>query len=234
MAEPKNSWFNPRVASILPDITDLTACEGSIVEEYKLLQGKIDKIGEFKYHIKNWGFTLTLAILAGGLAAGLEGWVLFVAAIAPAAAFCGLEWGQDRLINTFGGRAKELEGISVKLADMRARILLRDGKEIPAMAAFGIAQAVTASPAPFWLKPNTFAYLIMIGLAAAASFGGHFNKQSAKQNISGSLSVDVLTWTRSETLPPLPKWNLVAPPLWHANVTDCDGVKHDANGNILP
>ena len=35
------------------------------VEEYKLIQGKFDKIGEFRFKIKEWSVTLVLAFLLG-------------------------------------------------------------------------------------------------------------------------------------------------------------------------
>lgn len=40
-------------------------------EEYKLLQGKVDSIGAFKFQVKGWAITLIGALLVGGFAANI-------------------------------------------------------------------------------------------------------------------------------------------------------------------
>ena len=57
--------------------------ETCIIEEWKVIQLKLDKIGEFKFNIKNWSMTLTIAYLGGIIAAKASGWCAFAAILFP-------------------------------------------------------------------------------------------------------------------------------------------------------
>src|SRR4051812_40025904 len=95
----------------LPSLDELDLCESSVVEEYKIIQGKLDKIGEFRFHVKNWTFTLTLAVLAAGITTRTPWWSLLGPALIPTIAFWSLERRQDRHSRILGRRAKLLEAM---------------------------------------------------------------------------------------------------------------------------
>jgi hypothetical protein len=82
--------------------------ENDIFEEWKVVQAKIDKIGGFRFHIKNWAFTITVALIVGGFVANAPWWVMFGALI-PTWAFCFVEKRQQKILSVLMNRADRLE-----------------------------------------------------------------------------------------------------------------------------
>jgi hypothetical protein len=82
-----------------------------LMDEYAILQGKIDKIGGFRFTIKGWSVTAVIAISA---AAATAKSLLTVIALSVGLSFMLwffflFELGQVRLSRLFGNRARELE-----------------------------------------------------------------------------------------------------------------------------
>jgi hypothetical protein len=77
-------------------------------EEYRLLQGKIDKIGEFHFHIRGWTVTLTTAILLATFPESFPPYAVLVGALLVAVFQC-LEAQQTRWQRAFSRRLFDLE-----------------------------------------------------------------------------------------------------------------------------
>src|SRR5207302_1964016 len=97
---------------------DQTDFKGRLIDEYKILQDKIDKIGGFRFTIKGWSVTAVIAASAAGsattslttvfvISTGLALMLLF---------FFVFEFQQVKLSRIFGDRARKLEG-SFRLID---------------------------------------------------------------------------------------------------------------------
>jgi hypothetical protein len=78
------------------------------MDEYKILQDKIDKIGGFRFTVKGWSVTLTTAALATAGAARIP-YYLLPALILFVVVFFLLEHEQWELSRRFGRRASEIE-----------------------------------------------------------------------------------------------------------------------------
>lgn len=89
-----------------------------LMDEWKVLQDKMDKIGSFGFTIKGWSVT---AVIAGTAAANASSSLVAVLMISVGLAFmmgffCWFEFKQVRLSRLFGDRARKLEA-SFKLLD---------------------------------------------------------------------------------------------------------------------
>jgi hypothetical protein len=85
-----------------------------LLEEYKLIQGKIDKLGEDKFKVRSWCFTIVAGILAGAKLSGaltdsLNSFFLLLIFVPIIVAFQFVELKQRRLANWLGLRALEIE-----------------------------------------------------------------------------------------------------------------------------
>jgi hypothetical protein len=78
------------------------------MDEYKILQDKIDKIGGFRFTVKGWCVTLTTAALAAA-GAGKIPYILAPLPILLVLVFFLLEYEQWELTLRFGRRAAEIE-----------------------------------------------------------------------------------------------------------------------------
>src|SRR5690242_14539505 len=80
-----------------------------LLDEYKLLQDKIDKLGEDKFKVRSWCITLATGVIAGAkLAGGLSPSILLL--VFPiVAAFHLVEHRQRQIAARFGMRAREIE-----------------------------------------------------------------------------------------------------------------------------
>jgi len=77
-------------------------------DEYSMLQNKIDKIGEFRFKIKNWAVTIMVAAVFGGLASNVpQFYYLFILPVIFA--FQNFENYQKRLLRSFSTRIQEIE-----------------------------------------------------------------------------------------------------------------------------
>lgn len=77
-------------------------------DEYKLLQDKIDKIGAFKFQIKNWMVGLVTALLVAAYVGKLPFWTHLIC-LPIILAFFLLEVLQDNWAGACGQRAREIE-----------------------------------------------------------------------------------------------------------------------------
>lgn len=121
------------------DATAAAALEENLFDEWKIIQGKLDKVGEFKFHVKNWAFTITVAIIGGAYVAAKPWWLPLCAAISPVL-FWLLEQKQERLAKIFGQRAERIKGAIARSqnkmipATAARRSLLRATKQSPGLA----------------------------------------------------------------------------------------------------
>jgi hypothetical protein len=95
---------------------------GRLLDEYKILQDKLDKIGEFRFTIKGWSVTVTLAALTAATAANASAWVALLPLLV-AMAFFVLERKQHELSEAYGRRAVEIEAAMMRLRSGRGRDL---------------------------------------------------------------------------------------------------------------
>jgi hypothetical protein len=85
-----------------------------LLEEYKLIQAKIDKLGEDKFKVRSWCFTIVAGVLAGAKLSGAlnDAWnatfLLFVF-FPVIGAFQLIEQRQRQIANRFGVRAQQIE-----------------------------------------------------------------------------------------------------------------------------
>src|SRR5947209_1373029 len=79
-----------------------------LMDEYKILQDKIDKIGGFRFTVKGWSVTLITGSLAAASAANNPGYVP-LALILVVVTFFLLEYQQWEFSLRFGMRASEIE-----------------------------------------------------------------------------------------------------------------------------
>lgn len=221
-----------------PSLSRIAAAESTLIEEWKVIQVKLDKIGEFKFHVKNWAFTLTLAIIVGGVSAGAAAWAVAVAAMAPALAFWGLEKKQDNLVQVFGGRAKVLEVVARRNAELREDILVQKGFVLPSSEPLFLAHIATLAdneePGGSWLKADARAYLLMLLIAIGGGLAAHFRIPQPKQNVAGELTIKFAPGPIPEN--PFSNGPTADPA---AHLRDLSTGKasadlYDANGNRLP
>jgi hypothetical protein len=78
------------------------------VEEYKLIQTKIDKIGDFCHKVKGWSLTITAGIVAGTASTKVPSWFA-IGAIFPILLFKSGDDYQSSLRTVLVARAVELE-----------------------------------------------------------------------------------------------------------------------------
>jgi len=78
-------------------------------EEYKLLQDKVDRIGDFHFRIKGWMVTLLAGSSVGAYAARTPAWAFLVTILFAVAAFAIAEWRQSVMERAYLSRLFELE-----------------------------------------------------------------------------------------------------------------------------
>lgn len=78
------------------------------LEEYRLVQGKIDKIGEFRFIVRGWAVTLATAIVGAAEIAKLHPGSMLLAIVALGV-FAAVERQEERVGETLAKRAKRLE-----------------------------------------------------------------------------------------------------------------------------
>lgn len=88
-----------------------------LIDEYKILQDKMDKIGGFRFTIKGWSVTAVIAASAAGSTASLLTVTMIGIGLAFMLCFFFLfEFQQVKLSRIFGDRARKLEA-SFRLID---------------------------------------------------------------------------------------------------------------------
>lgn len=117
-------------------------------EEYKLLQGKIDKIGSAKFQIKGWTVTLITAVIVASFTWSVSNVALVVTIPIIGLAFYLLEHEQVRLGRSYGKRADQLE----QLMRGQATLGIRPEEKTPRIAQFSKAASARC---PKWLSKHT-------------------------------------------------------------------------------
>jgi hypothetical protein len=87
----------------------------AMLEEWKIVQTKIDKIGEFRFHIKNWAVTVAVAFMVGAYVTNTPPY-LILAALLPTWAFFLVEKRQEKILSVLMTRAERLERAMQRLA----------------------------------------------------------------------------------------------------------------------
>jgi hypothetical protein len=77
-------------------------------EEFKLVQDKIDRIGDFHFRVRTWAITLVSAVVVGGFANKL-GWYLYLLSCLPVMSFQLIDRAQTGWQRGLIGRAATLE-----------------------------------------------------------------------------------------------------------------------------
>jgi hypothetical protein len=86
-----------------------------MLEEWKVVQTKIDKIGEFRFHVKNWAVTVAVAFIVGAYVTNAPPYLIF-AALVPTWAFFLVENRQEKILYVLMTRAERLERAMERLA----------------------------------------------------------------------------------------------------------------------
>jgi hypothetical protein len=77
-------------------------------DEYKLLQDKLDKLGDFRFRVKGWAISLGSVLTVGG-AAARAGWAALVATLAMLGVFLWMEIYYTRVHSAVGRRLRIVE-----------------------------------------------------------------------------------------------------------------------------
>jgi hypothetical protein len=104
----------------------VTADEGvlvdHLVDEYKILQDKIDKIGAFRFMIKGWSITVIIAALFAGTTTNAVRPLLWLLCLfVVLALFCYVEKTQTDLSHYFGERTISIETVVSRILRKSAR-----------------------------------------------------------------------------------------------------------------
>jgi len=83
-------------------------CRIASMEEYIILQDKIDKIGDFRFRVKGWTITIMIAVLFTGFTSSAPSWVILFA-IPMIFLFQTMEGYQDLLSGAYSKRIFVLE-----------------------------------------------------------------------------------------------------------------------------
>jgi hypothetical protein len=112
---------SPQIPQLAPAEAELV---NRLVDEYKILQDKIDKIGAFRFTIKGWSITVIIAsIFAGSTTSAVPPWVLGVSLLGFLAAFFYFERQQTNFSYRFGQRVLRIEDVLSRLLRKMAREL---------------------------------------------------------------------------------------------------------------
>jgi hypothetical protein len=108
-ALPTNPRPGSRRGPVLAPSTD--EFKGRIIDEYKMLQDKIDKIGGFRSTIKGWSVTIVIAAAAATSSTSrlLTVLMISIGLAVMLSFFCKFEYDQVKLSRLFGERARKLE-----------------------------------------------------------------------------------------------------------------------------
>lgn len=87
-------------------------------DEYRLLQDKIDRIGDFHFRVKGWLVTLVTGAVVGGLASGIPFWS-YLPGLVLVGSFWLVDWQQTRIEEAFIARLEELEFVLKARGDVR-------------------------------------------------------------------------------------------------------------------
>jgi hypothetical protein len=111
-AQPENA--PPRTQPVEPSPAptfDEADFKRRLMDEYKILQEKIDKIGGFRFTIKGWSITAVIAATAAGSTYSklLTAAMISISLAFMLGFFCRFEFQQVKLSRLFGERARKLE-----------------------------------------------------------------------------------------------------------------------------
>jgi hypothetical protein len=108
-------------------VADKDEYKKRLLDEYKILQDKIDKIGGFRFTVKGWSVTALIAASAAGTAAKSISIALTITIglVLMLVFFFSFELEQVRLSRAFGRRAKKLEDEFIKIDTMAGHSPIR-------------------------------------------------------------------------------------------------------------
>jgi hypothetical protein len=131
-------------------------------DEYRLIQSKIDKIGEFQFKVKSWSVTVLGAALFGGAATAHFGTALFCALVI-AVLFHLSERRQRSLSKRLGRRALAIEHAFTDFPPYADTIQWRaTQRRIPAMRSVpGIAAAISKERRRWEDRESTLRWLVI-------------------------------------------------------------------------
>lgn len=118
-ARPENSRLDEQTARLLWD-------------EFKLIQDKIDRIGDFHFRVRTWAITLSTALVAGGLAKSVS-WYTYLLALPLISTFHLIDRTQSYWEEAMVGRAAVIERMlrrSHRLAPRLVQFLRRKKNDI--------------------------------------------------------------------------------------------------------
>ena len=78
-------------------------------EEYKLLQEKLDKIGDFRFRIKSWAMTLITGFIVGGFASNIPSTIYLIGGLPIIAMFHMFDRNQSIWHDAFVRRLSRIE-----------------------------------------------------------------------------------------------------------------------------
>jgi hypothetical protein len=101
----------------IPKTTDVQRdLDGRLMDEYKILQDKIDKIGAFRFTIKGWSVTVIIAsIVAGSTTKAVPRWLWALSLVGFLVVFFFTEKQQTDLRHRFGQRVLAIELVLSRL-----------------------------------------------------------------------------------------------------------------------
>lgn len=78
-------------------------------DEYKVLQDKMDRVGDFRFRVKQWAVTLLIGVLLGGAAARSPWWLLLSCSVLVNVGFAMMELFHHLNSSSFAARAQRIE-----------------------------------------------------------------------------------------------------------------------------
>lgn len=100
-------------------------------DEYRLLQDKVDRIGDFHFRVKGWLVTLVTGAVVGGFASGIPWWG-YLLALVLIFSFWLVDWQQTRIEEGYIARLEELELVLNARRDVRVFQVRSASKHMPA------------------------------------------------------------------------------------------------------
>ena len=108
LGKVKNGRLKMKTKGVHEKNTMSEGCRIASMEEYIILQDKIDKIGDFRFRVKGWTITIMIAVLFTGFTSSAPSWVILFA-IPMIFLFQTMEGYQDLLSGAYSKRIFVLE-----------------------------------------------------------------------------------------------------------------------------
>jgi hypothetical protein len=146
-----------------------------LIKEYEIIQGKIDKIGEFKFKIRGWSLTIQSAIIIAILTGEIkEVWLPIILLFIIPAIFHFLEYQQENISAALSGRALALEKVIDRIiffpddSDRKKGVLLKKLNRSPKIGL--TIQKYNKSLRNMWIISKYLMYIAQYFLAVLMLF----------------------------------------------------------------